>query len=109
MNRRRKQLAILAAVAVLFIAALAVWIGNPNSGHNRPDVAGADPLPSGSTSEQLADLPGASSSPSGSGSSATGGAGDPAIVKLPPVSGIQIYGPGVHTVVVTVTSNSTIA
>jgi hypothetical protein len=29
-------------------------------------------------------------------------------VTLPPVSGIQVYGPGVHTVVVRITSNSTL-
>jgi len=103
MRRRRKQLIVVSALLVLFVVLLAVWVGNPNSGHNKPEVqAHFTPTPTPTTPTETAALP----TPTPSGHPSTGGGGIP---SLPPVSGVQLYGPGVHVVTITVSSNSTLA
>jgi len=103
MRRRRKQLMIVSALLILFVVVLAVWVGNPNSGHNKPEVqAHFTPTPTPTSPTETAALP----TPSSSGGPSTAGGGIP---SLPPVSGVQVYGPGVHTVTITVSSNSTLA
>jgi hypothetical protein len=101
LGRRHRQLILVTIVLVVFVALLAIWVGNPNKGHQT--IIGAPPSSPGTTLS-ITDSPTASptATPSPSGT----GVGD---LKLPPVSGIQYYGPGVHTVVLTVTSDSTIA
>lgn len=102
MKRRRKQLITVSALLVLFVGVLAIWVGNPNSGHHPEVEPGYTPSPT--TSEPSAALPTPSITPSPTG---TGGKG--VGVTLPPVSGVQVYGPGIHHVVVSVSSNSTLA
>ena len=105
MRRRRKQLILVSALLVLFVAVLAVWVGNPGSGHKTPEVK-ATFSPTPTPTETLTDaLPTPTPTPTPT-VTPTGGAGG---VTLPPVSGVQVYGAGTHTVVVRITSNSTLA
>lgn len=103
MRRRRKQLIGVSALLVLFVALLALWVGNPGSGHKAPEVKATFSAPPTPTETLTDTLPTPSPTPT---TPAKGGVGG---VTLPPVSGIQVYGPGIHTVVVRITSNSTIA
>ena len=104
MRRRHKQLILVTIVLVAFVALLAVWVGNPNSGHENEIGAVVSDTPTPTLT--LPDSTSASTSATPSKSATGSGVGS---VTLPPVSGIDIYGPGVHHVVLTVTSDSTIA
>jgi hypothetical protein len=96
---------IVSALLVLFVVLLAVWVGNPNSGHNKPEVQATfspTPTPSFPTDSAVLPTPSPTPTPTPSGTGTVG-------VKLPPVTGVQVYGAGTHLVVLTVTSNSTLA
>jgi hypothetical protein len=100
----------VAAVLIVFVITLALWVGNPNRGRSLPHVA--DPGPSSSASPSGSGLPSGttssgstSASPGTSPASAGGGLGN---LSLPPVTGGQDYGPGIHHVVLTATSDNTI-
>jgi hypothetical protein len=115
MRRRRKRSILVGALLVGFVAVLYVWVGNPNRNHLESEgpIPTDTPTPT-SSFDQSAVAPTPSITPtvptgSKSGAGGTGGAGGAGTVKLPPVSGVQVYGAGVHTVVLRVTSNSTLS
>ena len=109
MRRRRKQLILGTVVLVAFVAVLAVWVGNPNKGHETIVAASTPPTPSATETppdDTLSISTSPTPTPSATGTGTDTGAGG---VKLPPVSGVQIYGAGVHQVVIHVTSDSVIS
>ena len=104
-RKQRRQLILVTTVLVVFVVVLAVWVGNPTDGHETAlGVTSSPSTTAGPTLLANGPLPTSSAPPVGSGTAAA-----PEGAALPPVSGIQVYGPGIHHVVLTVTSNSTIA